>query len=129
MNNMGIKLLEYLPDPNTVKGGLGGIVDVVQAEAPLLVKELINYTIVYNLGWWLASILMFAFFFAIMSRWTWKWAMDEADDSDGWSLFIGIFIPIISCIACCFTFGFHFGWIKPLIAPRLFLLEYISNLL
>ncbi len=122
------KLLEYLPDPNTIKGGLAEVVETIQREAPLVVQELINWTIVYNLCWFVMSAICFIVVFVLLKKYLWKWAVKWNDESEGWSIFLGVAVPILLMIVCGLVFVEHFTWLKPLIAPRLFLLEYFANM-
>lgn len=126
---MNEKLLEYLPDPNTVKGGLSEVVEILQREAPLLVQELINYNIVYHLGFQIVTLFIVVVCWCCVKKVSWCWAVENYDESDGLSVFVGIVIPIAAAVTSIAAFSCHFYWIKPLIAPRLFLLEYLSNLM
>ena len=126
------RLLEYLPDPNTIKGGLAEVVEVVQREAPLVVQELINWAIVYDLCWFIGSALCFIVVFVLLKKYTWKWANEFEKEADygesGCGYFLGIGCPIAFLLVCFALFALHWGWLKPLIAPRLFLLEYFANM-
>ncbi len=126
------KLLEYLPDPNTIKGGLAEVVEVVQREAPLVVEELIAWTVVYNLIWFVSAIVCFALAWWILTKHTWKWANEFEKEPSygeaGLGYFFGIACPAICMVICFIVFACHFAWLKPLIAPRLFLLEYFAGM-
>ena len=128
MNELNTRLLEYLPDPNTVKGGIGSVVEVLQIEAPLLVSELVRWEIVKNL-----PVQVFCLCVILLAIVLWKKHWRKTLDSRG-DIEPDIFMPFaiitgIVCIPCAFGFCLSFGWIKPLVAQRLFLLEYVSNLL
>ncbi|MCK5017502.1 MAG: hypothetical protein KAS32_10585 [Candidatus Peribacteraceae bacterium] len=123
------KLLEYLPDPNTVKGGIAEVVEIVQTEAPLVVEEIIRWHIAYNLVWFVGSAVVFALVLFVLTKWTWKFGIKEYNKGEEGYFVAGVILPILLMIVCIFVFGSHFGWMKPLMAPRLFLLEYLSNII
>ena len=121
------KLMEYLPDPNTVKGGLAEVVDIIQVQAPLVVDDIIRWHIAYNLTAQIISLIVFITIIYAFKKGLWKVGTKNADDSEGFSVFICIVAPLILFTASAFSFFYHLGWIKPLVAPRLFLLEYFAN--
>ena len=120
-------LREYLSDPNTVKGSLMEVVDVVQREAPLVVNELIRWTVIYNLIWFIGSILIIVGIAILLKKKLWKWSVDNFEDDD--LSILGIIIPLGGIVIAIKVMSCHFGWIMPLVAPRLFLLEYLAQMI
>lgn len=129
---MNERLLEYLPDPNTVKGGIAAVAETIQAEAPKLVSEiLLWHKSLYGIGIIAGIVLIIA----AIAWWkkTMTWAKSRENDGsqyrDGDSYAVpwsGLTIFIVTgnilfwtnlCLAT-----------KIMIAPRLFMLEYIMTL-
>ncbi len=129
------KLLQYLPDPNTVKGGMAEMVEIVQREAPLVVGGLLRWHIWYNILWQVGSIVVFITILQLIRKWIYPFAQKSGNDpkgclaDDGDVQALGFGLPALVFIAPIAVFFCHFGWVKPLIAPRIFLLEYLSNLM
>lgn len=129
MNELNARLLEYLPDPNTVKGGMEGVVDALQVEAPLLVGELMKWHFTLSLVTFLIvltlSIALFVTPFFLI-----RWIAPKIKDGtcymheDKLSLILWVFLMTTIPLT-----GANLTWLQIWIAPRLFLLEYISNLL
>jgi hypothetical protein len=134
MNELNTRLLEYLPDPNTVKDGIGNVVEVLQTEAPLLVKEIMNWVGFLSFAGF-ACCLLSIFLFLYLWKKLWKIAITfeakclAAKDSS-WSGVRMCNLLFLIPIAILFVrLWYQLDWLQILIAPRLFLLEYISNLL
>jgi hypothetical protein len=134
MNDLNTRLLEYLPDPNTVKGGIGSIVETLQTEAPLLVGEVMKWHFTISVIVSLVGILLIISGIALMLT-TFKVATARMKDliernqyyEAGIRWFTLLFL-VVSGIGVLIM-SLHLTWLQILIAPRLFLLEYISNLL
>jgi hypothetical protein len=130
---MESKLLEYLPDPNTVKGGIAGLVETIQSEAPLVVGDLLRWHIVYNLSWWIASMVAIVILVYVCKRWlfVWAWSGIKNNEYNAEAVYFiaGIMAPICTIVGFVACWIEHFNWIKPLVAPRVFLIEYFSKML
>ena len=130
MNELNSRLLEYLPDPNTVKGGIGSVVETLQDEAPILVGEVLawNFWITF-LPFILGVVLTIAvpvFVIWFIRHYGTKWKEEDNCyvNEDKFSFFAFAFLAITIPVMCC-----NVDWLQIWIAPRLFLLEYIGGLL
>jgi hypothetical protein len=122
MNDIGSRLLEYLPDPNTVKGGIGSIVENIQSEAPQLVEELLQFHFVMSMLWFVVFIILILIFFGLVIV-----SMRATFKDDDW--FPAVFISGCGLIGCIVGACMCTTWLQIWIAPRLFLLEYVKDLL
>jgi len=126
---MNEKLLEYLPDPETVKGGLGAVLETLQTEAPVLVKEILWYKGV-------TSFICFLFTLAVPTTiWLvlryYKEALiayDKQKPDCNWPAVNVLTWLVTISFSSIAIFGYN-GWLQILIAPRLFLLEYLDKLM
>lgn len=112
------KLLQYLNGLETFasKGG-----DFVVAQAPDIAMEIVKYAVLSNTAAMTAGVALCAISWIALSRFT----PLECEFRMGCKLFVGIISGIVG--ACVLTAGTT-GIIKPLFTPKLFLLEYIANL-
>ncbi len=121
------QLMEYLPDPNTVKANIGAVVDKLQEQAPLLVQEILRWSFAKNATLLICTIVVLYFICTRKKMWNYLWE-DLKDDFTPIGFFGSIFmiavigVSFVSGISCFLT------CIQIWIAPRLFLLEYISHL-
>ncbi len=127
------KLMQYLPDPNTIKENIGAAVDMLQEQAPLLVKELMRWHFCQSLLFFLCG-LAFGVAVIIVTKTVFNKVRDAelaleaankyADESLKFIslLLFSLLIPAIVIM------GSNLIWLKIWIAPRLFLMEYITNI-
>lgn len=116
---------QILPIVEKTKEGILAAVSALEQEAPLLVKELLWwYGIKSFLFWILGICLMVATAWFLKKMW--KFIVKE-DDEEGYIL--GVFATLLFCIPGVAFFVSNFDWLKILVAPRLFLIEFVSNLL
>lgn len=128
--DVATRLSEYLPDPNTVKGGIAEVVEIIQKQAPLVVGEIIRWEITYNLIMSIICVVVIFVLTHLTKKYFYPWGVQEADNSEGLSVGVGIVLPIAAiliatgiCLSCLIDF------IKPIVAPKLFLFEYLSKLI
>ena len=127
MNDLSSRLLEYLPDPNTVKGGIGEIVETMQEEAPLLVEELLRWKMTVSLIQFgvviVCLIILIKSFLFIRKHW------DDSDVSDAVGVHLCICSMVAPTVGVLALLGGGLTWIKIWVAPKLYLLEYVQDLL
>jgi len=138
MSPLEQRLFDYLPDPNSVKGGLAGVVDLLSVEAPLVVEEILQWHVMYNLVWFITSTA-FIFILLFWLVWSWKririWVKaikkeNPTDVNAGSGVYVcGTILPIIALVVCAGMALSHLSWLKPLYCPRLFLLEYLKGMM
>ncbi len=130
MNELNARLLEYLPDPNTVKGGIGSMVETLQSEAPVLVKEVLNWHFCVELIPCILGVILIVaiplWVFLFIRKYSVKYRaeMECYCHEDKFALF-ALFALIPSVALVCA----NLAWLQIWIAPRLFLLEYIGDLI
>jgi hypothetical protein len=121
-----------IPILDQTREGLAKAVDVLQEQFPLLVEEILTWNCIKS-GTCCFLFMMLMFLTSILSVWMWKIAKkeydkDAADNKDtSW-----IVLPcLIQAVLITPMAGviYHHTWLQIWIAPRLFLLEYIGDLL
>ncbi len=119
------KLMQYLPDPNTVKENIGAAVDMLQEQAPLLVKELMRWHFCQSLILFLVGMAI-SIVAIIVTKIVYKAVAryDKKDEYFRFGCLSLLFFLIPSSIMMCQ----NVIWLKIWIAPRLFLMEYITNI-
>lgn len=123
-------LLEYLPDPNTVKGGMIKVAETIQEQAPQLVSEILRWAtlegIVHTVIPLLTIMVVTYVIYAVTRP---KNLYDEYRDIRDYC--------IVTCMVSAIVWVISIAWaaagvcqlVKVLAAPRLYMLEYIMNLL
>ena len=115
-------LEEFLPVLKKTKENLLKGIDLAEKECPELIKEIVRWKIVDNLYQAGLSLLVVCGTTPIFI-----FGGKQVEDDFGWALVIALTsaLDIILCvtIACCIN-----NILKVLIARRLFLVEYITNL-
>jgi hypothetical protein len=122
---------------NTVKGGIGGVADFVQTEAPELVREILRWVGCLSFAGFICCVVGIVICLVLAKRlWIASVALEnktnsEASDGDG--RWVGLrFCNLLFIVPVTVLFmrvWCQLDWLKILIAPRVFLLEYISNLI
>jgi len=128
------KLVEsLLPMIEKAKEVGGNLVDVVMEQSPELVREILAWGLV-------SSLIVFLIFFTLlisfqigMFKYGWKKAakieegLSSYDKGIAYIItgFLHTFPSIIFLAICCK----NFDWLKILVAPRLYLIEYIGYLI
>jgi hypothetical protein len=116
----GEKVMEY------VEAGEG----FLQEQTPLLVREIIVYEIGFH--------TFFALFFLVLifvgvwsTRKAWVWSKDpkhQCYNDQEWSKAWGMLSILLACVSFMFMIRNLVSSIKPILAPRLFLLEKLGSL-
>lgn len=124
---MNEKLLEYFPDPNVVKGNVAEIFETLQLQAPELVNEILAWSVWYHATYQLCALISAICLVYTLKKYVYPFSIKYSSDSDGFSWLVTA-ANVGFIIACAVVFAMNFGWIKAVIAPKLFVIEYISEL-
>ncbi len=117
---------QLIPLIEDTKEGLAAAVEVLKEQAPLLIKELLWWEGVQSGVFFLIGIACLVVL-AVTFKKHWRWALGQIDSSEGASLFgvifpqmglLGAGVPLVLC---------NLAWLQILIAPRVFLLEYVAK--
>lgn len=133
MNELNSRLLEYLPDPNTVKGGISGVVEGIQTEAPQLVNEILvwHFTIsLYRFSIGLLVMIGLSLLLRLKGQPAfveWENKCERKDKGFPTVVYCALWVclSLPSLIILCT----NLTWLRIWVAPRLFLLEYINSFL
>ena len=127
------ELLKQLKEAvDITKQGILKGVEVLQEQCPLLVKEILRWEFAVSLLWCMVGVIFFIITtcFTIMLWKKWMGSDDWKKDcpDDGLRQMIGFvnllfFVPWV-CVIC-----HNIEWLKIIIAPRLFLVEYVTQLI
>jgi len=124
---MGYRLSDYLPDPNTVQGSLAEVVEIMQKEAPLLVNEILVWGVASHLVTQIMCVILFVVVLKLYKSKIKAWmAIDDMWKEE--RCIFGVLGSLFYVLALSITFFISFGWIKPLFMPRLYMMEYIANM-
>jgi len=125
-------LEQLLPVLKVTKEGLLRSVDVIQSEAPQVAEQLLRWKFTLSLAWFGTGLVMLVAML-VCSVVLWKIATrnkkewEQSKEDGGVAVmsminFIALFIPSAMMLS-------HLEWIKILIAPKLYLMEYIAHLI
>lgn len=116
-----------IPIIDKMEEGIAKGVEVLQRECPLLVEDILQWNMCVSLICFGMGIFVLLMMLPYTKR-MWKWGFDEERyDEDG----AKIVVVAISVAHTCIGVGIatsSLTWIQIWIAPRLFLLEYVSEL-
>ena len=93
----------------------------VSEQLPLVLQEYITWGIVSS-----AVYLVIPTTFFIFSKRVWKWAIKEADDSQGFSVAVAVVPSVIAVIMFIYNL---LDIAKAIFAPRVYLIDELSKLL
>ena len=115
------KILEQVGDVTEItKQGLMKAAEIMQEQCPLLVEELLRYTaITSGIRFCFFSVASMATFFIV-----WQ-ALKRKTDAGWFAPLIAAELTVLPLVGVVTSLA----WLKIWIAPRLFLLEYISDLI
>jgi hypothetical protein len=112
--------------------------DLVASQAPLLIQEILHWAVMVHGLWFLVGVLMLLAPFFVLRYLRRANHIDDDrrsfygalhfNDFDGLVnlvLWVGICTPVIGLMIALGNIG---GFLKPLIAPRVYLIEYFSQL-
>lgn len=120
-------LKQLVPIMEITKNGVIKAVDIIQEQAPILVKEILAWEFASSLITFLIGVILCLSFIPMVKN-TSKWFREDDGDPTPrcvLSFIYWIIAPLIG-IPCIL---FAWDWLKILIAPRLFLIEYVANLI
>lgn len=111
------------------KEGIMKAVEVMQEQCPLLVEELLVWKMAMSLIFFVAFSLLTALAFFGITK-TWKEASKEGGfwDMNGDNFGTSLAVTVLLSLPWIGVFA-NLTWLKIWIAPRLFLLEYVSDLI
>jgi len=116
---------ELLKSLEVVKDYLGKTAEFASEQAPIVVDELVRFNLVYNGLWLILSVLLLA---------TWYWMIllvqkgkVKDDDTRGMMIVGGFFASALP--AGIIIMGTTKDFIMCLTAPRLFVIEYLADLI
>jgi hypothetical protein len=128
---------QILPIIEKTKEGIIKAIDIAEKECPIVIKEIVQYNLMYHLVWFLLAILMLiascftiAALLKVMNK---EFKEDETRGTHWWQAgptFKTIVLALATVgliIAGIYNFVTHLEWIKCLVAPRLFLIEYVMQ--
>ncbi len=129
---------QIVPIIETTKEGLMKVVETLQERCPLLINEILWWNGLRYGFWCLIGALMLVIYWFLFKRYWEKLRSDAViwfgspcgGESKGGAVVVPFIIGGLICNLCGPVMFFaNLTWIKILIAPRLYLLEYVGDLL
>ena len=116
-------LAQILPIAEKTKEGILKGIEIAQQQMPDLINQVLAWNFIISLLGCLFGLICFILMVWVCKKWlfTTEW-LNETNAGSGVA---GLFLITISL----FIFILNHTWIKILVAPKLFLIEYISNLI
>ena len=103
------------------------VVNNLMTQAPELVKEILWYNAIISAIWFIL-LLGFTLLLTKWEKQIWQWGIKTTEERDDpvflLSVLYSIIHLVIISVLCAQT-----TWIKILVAPRLYLLEYVAQLI
>ena len=124
-------LAQILPLVEKTKEGILKGIEVLQIQMPDLVSQLIAWEIAIRLSGMIFGILLFFSTWGIykLSKKVYAWA-DGSNDIEALTMILGAGVGICtSIIGIVILFSSFCGLLKVTVAPKIFLIEYVTNLL
>ena len=119
------QLVEQVGDiAEMTKEGIMKAVEVIQEQCPLLVNEILTWHFVQSLILFALGMFLLASFWLYAKK-MWRYTIEK--ENEFWIVCVYITITQ-NLIGVVFVFT-NLTWLKIAIAPRLFLMEYISTLI
>lgn len=102
----------------------------LKGQLPDVIKELLRWELLYYLACFITAIVTSIITVVVaLVYWDNYWLWVEVTPMDGKVFFVGAFIMTALCTAVITTMcTFNIQWLKILIAPKVYLLEYASKL-
>lgn len=117
---------QIIPIIENTKEGLAKAVDFLCEQSPILVKEILWWHGVQSALFCLLGLAILIIL-AMTRKKLWDWA-DEADGPSEGAAWMGVLVGQIMALIGGVGFVLtNFAWLKILIAPRLFLLEFMKD--
>ena len=98
--------------------------EFIVSELPEVVGQLLAWEITWNLIWFCFGILVFIL--SVYGNYRFfVWAKSEDGDTEALMFMVITLIPVVIGMVFC---GANLDWLKILIAPKVWLIEYAANL-
>lgn len=117
IESMGVELLDYLQSGASF----------VAEQTPLVLQEILAYYFVYHLIWVGVCVIPLIAFALCLRRFVKTYADLTFDSRENWGFALA-FGAVGTCAAQIGTLMNLFAAVKIAVAPRLYLIEYVSNL-
>ncbi len=114
---MGAELLDYL------QSSAGFVVE----QTPLVLQEILTYYFVFHLIWVAVCLVPLVAWIYTIRRYIRDYAKYSHDEKENWG-FCMAFGGVVAALAQIGTLSNLFEVIKIILAPRLYLIEYVSTL-
>lgn len=114
---------------NLISKTVGGIekgAEMVMDQLPEVIQQLLMWEMISSFIFFIISII---FFLAIPSYWIWlnkSWKRVESSSCGETCFNIGLFGSMLFFFIACITM--NLTWLKIYLAPKVFLIEYMANL-
>ena len=127
-------MAQILPIVEKTKEGILKGVEIAQQQVPELIQEILKWNFTVSLVWFIVGVIGMSVtiycLIRILKTLHSELKKDMTDLSEEGAYNFSIFIPtgIVAFLFGCNVFV-NYEWLQIMIAPKLFLIEYISNLL
>lgn len=117
------------------KMGVLQAADMLKEQVPDLVAQILRWEFVMSLGWWLIGIMCMVISYKCIKRIlvTVKKEQERSGhyytDSSTTKVTISSIIGVITLVAGIGNFFSSYDWLQILVAPKLFLVQYITRLI
>ena len=124
-------LKQLIPIAEKTKEGLLKAIDIAQEQCPLLIQEVLKWNFTISIVWCMFGAIVFVSSIIGLIK-SYKYLDNQLEIGtsgiDKGDQFFSLFflIPIVCGIGVMLS---NYEWLQILIAPKLFLLEYIGNLI
>lgn len=119
MNEQAQKILEDLL--KKASNGIDSAVSFSQAQIPDVIQQLLMWNAVSSAGIQIICVMaIIACVYLMIFAW------NEGDDGE--AVLAVLFFTVVGSIACIVVIFNNFDWLKILLAPKLYLIEYAASL-
>ncbi len=120
---------QLIPIIEGAKNGLAVVVETLQEQAPLPVKEILWWESIQSAIWFFGSIIIVVVLCCNWSKAKQTWITGTAtwDENSPPCFAVPCIAIVCGWIVCPIITACHITWLQILIAPRLFLLEYVAK--
>lgn len=116
---------QLLPIAEKAKEGVFGAVEFLEQQAPEVINELLWWKGITSFLWWAAAVV-FIVVYAVCAKRLWEW-IDKQNDTD--ATMVGLILSAVTLIPAAISLFVNTAWLQILIAPRLYIIEYVGKLL
>ncbi len=117
---------QLIPILVNTREGLAAAVEELKEQAPLLVKELLWWEGVHSAIWFMLGVVCLLSL-TLFAKKQWKWAMRVCEAEDGTSVLLTVITQGAILLPGIVLMMENLVWFQILIAPHVFLLEYIAK--